>query len=186
MLSILPVTAALLPYLDQVDSRYLVGELVTLKVSRFGFSLDYSALSKADWRLWQPQPLFDPGELPHREDVGCFLAFRDGQNAGQAQVMRHFNRLAMVYDIRVDVRLRRQGIGAALMEACRDWARQKALGGLMAETRDTNPGACQFLEKCQFRLGGVDRMRYAALSEQSQKPPALRDSALTFYHLFES
>ncbi|MBQ8536540.1 MAG: GNAT family N-acetyltransferase [Clostridia bacterium] len=184
MLSILPLTAPLLPYLDQVDSRYLVGELVSLKVSRLGFGLDYTPMNRAQWQVWRPTPFFHPQELVERDDVACFLAFVDGQLAGQAQVMQHFNRLAMVYDIRVAVGLRRAGVGEELIAACRDWARRQGLGGLLAETTDANPGACQFFEKCGFRLGGVDRMRYSALPEQASKPPALRDCALTFYQIF--
>lgn len=184
MLSILPLTPPLLPYLDQVDSRYLVGELVALKVSRQGFGLEYNPVNKAQWHVWQPAPLFYPEDLVQRDDVVCFLAFRDGQLAGQAMVMQHFNRLAMIFDIRVDVAMRREGIGEELVAACRDWAKRQGLGGLAAETSDTNPGACQFFEKCGLRLGGVDRMRYGALPEQSIRPPALRDCALTFYQLF--
>jgi len=184
MLSILPLTMPLLPYLDQADGRYLVGEMVSLKVSRLGFGLEYTPLNKAQWRIWRPVSLFQPEELTQRQDVACFLAFVEGQLAGQAMVMQHFNRLAMVFDIRVQVGLRRGGVGEELIAACRDWALRQGLGGLVAETSDTNPGACQFFEKCGFRLGGVDRMRYAALPDQNTKPPALRDCALTFYQLF--
>ena len=184
MLSILPLTMPLLPYLDQVDSRYLVGELVSLKVSRQGFGLEYTPLNKAQWREWRPVKLFYPEEIIQRQDVACFLAFTDGQLAGQAMVMQHFNRLAMVFDVQVDVALRRAGIGEELIAACRDWARRQGLGGLVVETTDSNPGACQFFEKCGFQLGGVDRMRYGALPEQSIRPAALRDCAMTFYQLF--
>lgn len=184
MLSILPLTTQLLPYLNQIDSRYLVGEMVSLKVSRQGFTLEYMPQNKAQWHVWQAVQFFDPEELMERKDVACFLAFVDGQLAGQAMVMQHFNRLAMVYDVQVDVGLRRSGVGSELLAACRDWARRQGLGGLIAETTDSNPGACQFFERCGYRLGGVDRMRYAALPEQSTRPSALRDCALTFYQLF--
>lgn len=187
MLSILPLNTSLIPFLNQADSRYLVGEAVSLKLTRQGFTLDYLPMPKAEWRVWHGDgELFSAQELIDMPDMACFIALWEGQPVGQAMVMQHFNRQAMIFDIRVDVRIRRSGIGRALVDACRDWARRQGMGGIMAETSDNNPGACQFFEGCGLRLGGVDRMRYSAMPEQRLKAPALRDCALTFYQLFES
>jgi len=185
MLSILPLNTSLIPFLNQADSRYLVGEAVSLKLTRQGFTLDYLPMPKAEWRVWHGDgELFSAQELIDMPDMACFIALWEGQPVGQAMVMQHFNRLAMVFDVQVDVALRRAGIGEELIAACRDWARRQGLGGLVVETTDSNPGACQFFEKCGFQLGGVDRMRYGALPEQSIRPAALRDCAMTFYQLF--
>ena len=91
----------------------------------------------------------------------------------------------MLWDLRVDVRSRRKGVGRTLLEASRSWALHLGLKGIMVETQDGNPVACQFYQSSGFVLGGVDRMLYAAIPQQAQKPPALRDSALFFYLLFD-
>ncbi len=185
MLTILPLSEAMIPLYNQIDNRYLVGELAAVRVARSGFSLEYMPLGKAEWRTYPPESLFTPQELLKRKDAMCFFGFLDGQPVGQAVASRHWNNLAMLWDMRVDVRSRRKGVGKALLEACRSWALHQGLKGIMVETQDGNPVACQFYQSCGFVLGGVDRMLYAATPQQSQKPPALRDSALFFYLLFD-
>ncbi len=185
MLTILPLNEATTSLYNQIDNRYLVGELAAVRVARSGFSLDYMPLGKAEWRSYPPESLFTPQELLKRKDAVCFFAYLDGQPVGQAVAAHHWNNLAMLWDIRVDVRRRRNGVGRALLEASKSWAVQHGLKGLMVETQDGNPVACQFYQSCGFVLGGVDRMLYAATPQQAQKPPALRDSALFFYQLFD-
>jgi len=185
MLTILPLSEAMIPLYNQIDNRYLVGELAAVRVARSGFSLEYMPLSKAEWRTYSSDSLFTPQELLKRKDAVCFFAFLDGQPVGQAVVAQHWNNLAVLWDIRVDVRSRRKGVGRTLLEACRSWALHLGLKGIMVETQDGNPVACQFYQSSGFVLGGVDRMLYAATPQQAQKPPALRDSALFFYLLFD-
>ena len=185
MLTILPLSEDSIPLYNQIDNRYLVGELATVRVTRSGFSLDYMLLNKAEWHTYPPESLFTPQELLKRKDAVCFFAFLDGQPAGQVVAAHHWNHLAMLWDIRVDARFRRKGVGRALLDACHSWASHHGLKGLMAETQDANPAACQFYQSNGFVLGGVDRMLYAATPKQAQKPPALRDCALFFYLLFD-
>ena len=185
MLTILPMTQDMVPLYNQMDNRYLVGEMVTVRVNRSGFSLEYAPLSKAQWHTYPPEGLFAPQELLNRPEAACFFAFLGREPVGQAVAARHGNNLAKVWDIRVDVRSRRKSVGRTLLDACRNWAVEQGLGGLILEIQDTNPGACQFAQSCGFLLGGVYRMLYAALPQQAQRPPALRDSALFFYRLFD-
>jgi streptothricin acetyltransferase len=185
MLTILPLSEAAISLYNQIDNRYLVGELAAVRVTRSGFSLEYMPLNKAEWHTYPPESLFSPAELLRRKDAICFFAFLDNQPVGQAITARHWNNLAMLWDIRVDVRSRRKGVGKALLDACRSWAQHQGLKGIMVETQDSNPAACQFYQSSGFLLGGVDRMLYAAIPEQSAKPPKLRDSALFFYQLFD-
>lgn len=184
MLNIVPIKKGLESHYNLIDNRYLVGELVLLKVGRTSFSLGYQALPKAEWRQYPPDNRFTPEQLISRADAECFFAFLAGQLAGQAVLFENWNHLAMLYDLRVDARCRRQGVGKALVDACCDWAKSRNLKGVMLETQDTNPIACQFYEAMGFKLGGVDRLLYHAFPEQQQRPPALRDSALFFYKLF--
>ncbi len=185
MLLIQPMEQTTAALYNQVDNRYLVGEMAAVRVARSGFTLEFAPLNKAEWHFNPLGAPFDSSELVDRKDAVCFFAFLDGQLAGQAVVSRHFHQLAMLWDIRVDVRSRRNGVGRMLIQACRDWAVLLGLKGIMVETRDTNPAACQFFQSCGFILGGVDRMLYAADAEQMQKPPAMRDCALFFYSSFE-
>lgn len=184
MLNIVPMKSGLEGFYNQIDNRYLVGEVVSVKVGRMGFSLSYAALPKAQWQKYPPNDRFTPAQIIAGRDTICYFAFLDGQLAGQAVLFENWNRLAMLHDIRIDARYRRQGIGKALIDAACDWAKSHSLCGIMLETQDTNPIACQFYESVGFSLGGVDRLLYTALKEQRQKPPALRDAALFFYRLF--
>ena len=185
MLRILPLNNTLTHLYNQIDNRYLVGELATVRVARSGFTLEYTPLNKAEWRTYPPESIFKPQDLVKRQDAVCFFAFLDDQLVGQAVAAKNWNSLAMVWDIRVDVRQRRKGVGRALMDAIRNWAQRQGMKGLMLETQDANPVACQFYQSYGFVLGGVDRMLYTAIPNQAQKPPALRDCALFFYLLFD-
>ncbi len=185
MLTILPLSETTIPLYNQFDNRYLVGELAAVRVTRSGFSLDYMPLGKAEWRNYPQESLFTPQELLKRNDVVCFIAHQDGKPAGQAVAAHHWNNLAMLWDIRVDVRCRRKGVGRGLLDTCIGWAKERGLKGIMVETQNGNPAACQFYQSCGFVLGGVDRMLYSATAQQAQKPPALRDSALFFYLMFD-
>ena len=185
MLNIVPMNQDGVSFYNQIDNRYLVSELVSVKVGRKGFSLDYAPLPKGEWREYPPNTRFTAEELCRGNEAQCLFAFLDGKLAGQAVVMENWNHLALIDDLRVDVRMRRQGVGRALMDACRAWAKGRGLRGVTLETQDTNPAACQFYESCGLLLGGVDRMLYYAFPEQMQKPPALRESALFFYQFFD-
>ena len=75
MLSILPLNTSLIPFLNQADSRYLVGEAVSLKLTRQGFTLDYLPMPKAEWRVWHGDgELFSAQELIDMPDMACFIA----------------------------------------------------------------------------------------------------------------
>lgn len=184
MLTIAPINQESLSCFNQIDNRYLVSEMATVRITRTGFSLDYTPLPKAEWRTYTEDSVFTAEELFKRKDATCLFAFSDNQLVGQAVVVKNWNDLAMVWDLRVDAHMRRKGVGRELLAACEDWAKSQGLQGLMLETQDTNPSACQFYERYGFVLGGVDRMLYGGLPHQIGKPMAFRETALFFYRMF--
>ena len=183
MLTIVPLSGEHLSLLHRADARFLSGDNVVLRVTHKGFALEYQPTGKAEWRTVQP-PALDAQTLLADGNTACFLAFADGDCAGQAIVRKGAYQLCDLLDIRVDSRVRRQGVATALLHACEDWARRAGCAGLRVETTDRQPVACLFLEKSGFVLGGVDKLRHAADPEQAKWVPAMRESVLMFYHLF--
>lgn len=63
-----------------------------------------------------------------------------------------------------------------LIDAALSWGRESGLYGVSLETQDWNLLACRFYLGYGFRLGGVDRLLYAA-------GPYREETALFFYLL---
>jgi len=156
---------------------------VLLRITQSGFALEYKPTGKAEWRTVQPVSL-DAQTLLDNQTIACFLAFIDGECAGQAIIRAGDYRFCDLLDIRVDSRARRQGVATALLHACEDWAAKAHWLGIRAETTDHQPVACLFLTNSGFQLGGVDRLRHLVDPEQEKYPPALRENALIFYYRF--
>lgn len=108
-----------------------------------------------------------------------FLAYVDGQIAGQIVLRKNWNNYAYIEDIVVDVKYRRQGVGLELMTQAKRWARERELVGLMLETQNNNVSACKFYERCGFRLGGFDRYLYKGINRDTE------EVALYWYSLFD-
>ena len=184
MLSILPLDETNRACLNQADTRFLAGDRVQLRVTRKGFTLEYVPLPNAEWRTLRTTRILDANTLLADEKAACFLAFLDGQYAGQAVTRLAGHRLCELMDLRVDSRCRRQGVGTELLKTCVAWTEQRRRAGLRAETSDESPVACQFLESCGFALGGVDRLWHNADPWQQERVPGMRETVLTFYRFF--
>lgn len=105
-----------------------------------------------------------------------YVAYVDGQIAGQITLRENWNRYAYIDVIAVDVAFRQLGVGRALIDQARKWARQKGLPGIMLETQSNNVGACRFYESCGFKIGGFDNLLYRGLD-------AATDEVAIFYYL---
>ncbi len=112
-------------------------------------------------------------------DKTVFLAYADGQFAGQITLRKSWNRYACIEDIAVDTRFRRQGIGNELISRAKRWAQQRSLAGLMLETQNNNVNACRFYERCGFHLGGFDTQLYKGINRDTD------EIALYWYLQFE-
>jgi ribosomal protein S18 acetylase RimI-like enzyme len=108
-----------------------------------------------------------------------FFAKVDGRIAGQIILRKNWNNYAFVEDMVVDREFRRQGIGEKLILQAEQWARARNLAGIMLETQNNNVRACQFYEKCGFRLGGFDKYLYKGINQKTD------EIALYWYLCFE-
>lgn len=184
MLTIAPPNENTISQLNQLDARYLAGELIQVRVTRKGFIPEYTPLTTAQWRPWPVVPEVQPESLAAHGKWACFLAFQDGKFVGQIVGAPSKYGLCRLIDLRVDASVRRQGIGTELLNTFMDWAQRKKLQGIWVEGSDQNPVACQFLQNREFILGGVDKLRHYVDPAQKDRPAALRDSVLSFYRFF--
>lgn len=76
--------------------------------------------------------------------------------------------LALLWDLRVAPRARRQGVGVALFQAVEGWARAQGCRQLKVETQNVNLPACRFYAQQGCHLGGIWRFAYPDLPEESQ------------------
>jgi streptothricin acetyltransferase len=97
-------------------------------------------------------------------DKVVFLAYVEGQIAGQVILRKNWNNYAYIEDITVDVNYRRRGIGKELIFQAIHWAQKRSLAGIMLETQNNNVGACKFYENCGFRLRGFDQYLYKGIN----------------------
>lgn len=170
-----------------MEDRRLDSERVVIRPKVGGFTLDYKPLPGALWRVGHAERDIpgDAEEWLAREDVAIYFSWMDGALAGQIFLVEEAeNSLASIRDIRVAMQVRRRGVGEAMLSLAEDWARERGLGGLCAETQDVNAGACQFLSSIGFQLGGVDTLRYVARTKTQMIAAGLRETALTFYKFF--
>lgn len=126
-----------------------------------------------------PPEALDLPDILADPDWTIFLAYVEGQVAGQIVLRRNWNRYGYIQDIVVDRNFRRRGVGGALMAEAKAWAQDCSLAGLMLETQDNNVGACMFYEACGFRLGGLDSYLYKGID------PHRNEAALFWYLLFK-
>lgn len=183
MIEIRKLTTETLDLLWTVEDRRLDSELVIIRAKQGDFELDYRPLPGALWRVGnvgRDEPV-DCEAWMESPDKDIYLAWLDGALAGQMLIEAYEHSQVRVRDLRVSLALRRRSVGESMLMMAEDWARGKGFHGIMAETQDVNAGACQFLTRCGFQLGGVDTLRYAARSQQTIKAAGLRESALFFY-----
>lgn len=186
MIEIRKLTPETTNLLWTVEDRRLDSERVVVRPKAGGFDLGYKLLPGALWRVGNAERDV-PGDAQawlDGDDRDIYLAWLDDTLAGQVLVETGEYNLARVRDIRVGMTLRRRGVGDSLLAMAEDWARNRGLAGMMAETQDVNAGACQFLTSRGFELGGVDALRYAARSQSTLKAAGLRETALYFYKFF--
>lgn len=186
MIEIRRMTEETKALLFTIEDRRFDGESILVRTKKGGFSLEYKPLPAARWQTGFPvRDMIDLQGFGDDARKGIFFAWLDGAFAGQMLVDMHEMRLARVVDLRVDIAVRKRGVGRALLDMAETWAQTKQCAGLVVETQDQNAGACQFLARCGFELGGVDSLRYVTRSRHTLRIPALRQTALFFYRFFD-
>jgi GNAT superfamily N-acetyltransferase len=121
-----------------------------------------------------------PTRWPKRFDVsnwGLIAAHRDTQRLGGAVIafdtanvdmLERRHDLAVLWDLRVRVRQRGQGVGSQLFEAVEDWARARGCRQLKVETQNINVPACRIYAHMGCTLGSIDRFAYPEAPEETQ------------------
>ena len=136
-------------------------------VSRLVLCLENGCLSYTTVGVSPEKKRYPPDEVDYTTYVdnpekAVFLAYVDGQVAGELILRRNWNKFAWIEDIGVDRKFRRMGIGRALISRGVQWAKDARLPGIMLETQENNVGACRFYESCGFVLKGYDSGLYSA------------------------
>jgi ribosomal protein S18 acetylase RimI-like enzyme len=103
------------------------------------------------------------------QDKEVFLAYIEGQVAGQIILRKNWSRYAYIEDIAVDVKFRRQGVSKELISEAKHWAQERNLAGIMLETQNNNVRACKFYESCGFQLRGFDTYLYKGINSDTDE-----------------
>ena len=99
-----------------------------------------------------------------------FVGAYDGGNCvGLAVLQQAFMRYMYLYDFKVDLDYRGQGVGKLLIEAAKQEAARQGYKGLYTQGQDNNLGACRFYLKAGFEIGGLDTCVYGGTSQEHKK-----------------
>lgn len=142
------IDARLVLHMENNQIRYTITDMPRTKKRYDNDDTDYSSY------------MDDP-------DKTIFLAYVEGQIAGQIILRRNWNQYAYIEDIAVDAHFRRLGIGQELISQAKQWAQERNLPGLMLETQNNNVKACQFYERCGFQLRGFDTYLYKGINHDT-------------------
>ncbi|MBI6548244.1 GNAT family N-acetyltransferase [Xenorhabdus lircayensis] len=93
----------------------------------------------------------------------------DRESIGYLAISEHWNNLASIDDIAVDIDHRGSGVAKSLMDAAVKWAVDLKLAGIRLETQSNNVTACRFYARYGFKLEGYDRYLYSALNFQNNE-----------------
>jgi len=95
---------------------------------------------------------------------GCVIAY---DTPGVDKLERRKD-IAALWDLRVEPKHRRQGLGGRLVEAAIAWAQKHRCCMLKIETQNINVPACRLYAKHGFMLGAVNRYSYRELPDESE------------------
>ena len=171
-----PLTAANQADLNRCDNAFIVEAELCLAAE--DGRIRYTVQPVAPHEKRYGPEVHDAQAYMGKPDHAAWLAYVDGQLAGQILVHKNWNSLAIIWDIAVDPRFRRLGAGRRLIEQAVAWARERGLPGVMLETQNINVAACRLYESCGFVLGGFDACLYRGVM------PGTREIALFWYLLF--
>jgi len=110
-------------------------------------------------------------DISNMSNWGIIMAFIEGRHTGGSVVVPGGyigdldKRFAQLFDIRVHPEIRRQGIGAGLLQHATNWARQYGCKHLKIETQNTNVPACRFYAGQGCELGHIERYAYTGHPE---------------------
>ncbi len=164
-----PLIPSDIPRLAEIDAEFESSHYLAVEKITEGLSVA--------WRLTE-QPLDPPFassdyglDERQRQEVAARLSAADGLYLVVEREKRllalldvereRWRDTAMVWNILIDRRHRRQGLGAELMHRAVAWGRKNRLRALTLETQTNNHAACRFYQKFGFRLCGIDDHFYS-------------------------
>lgn len=145
----------------KVDGYFVIDSQLVLQAENN--QIHYTVSERPAKQKRYAQEEIDYSAYMNDPEKAIFLAYVEGSLAGQIILRKNWNNYAYVEDIAVDVSFRRMGVGRALVDQAKQWARQKQLPGIMLETQNNNVRACKFYESCGFTIGGFDNFLYRGL-----------------------
>ena len=168
--SIRPMTEADIPRLAEIRPGFTSETALT--VERTGSGIEVG------WRLVErplPRPFdkgraydFDETEQSHirrrllRGDGLHLVAEQQDRLVGVLDVTPHdWNNTAWIWNIMLDVAVRRQGLGRDLFGRAADWAHRQGFRALMLETQTNNVPACKFYARIGCQLDGIRESFYS-------------------------
>jgi GNAT superfamily N-acetyltransferase len=174
-----PVTPATLRQHALVPIAFTVSTVFDLEIVDRGLG---------GWRLTE-QPVapyvkdydaLEPPTFAERWDTRAWVllaAFQAEQRVGGAvlawrtpalALLEGRDELAVLVDIRIEPRLRRQGLGSQLFAAACAWARERQCRQLKIETQNVNVPACRFYARQGCELRAIQPHAYPALPNEVQ------------------
>ena len=88
-------------------------------------AIHYTVVDVPPYQKRYPTEVIDYTTYLTHPDKAIFLAYVDGQLAGQLILRENWNRYAYLEDIAVDTGFRRLGVGRALLQQAAAWARAR-------------------------------------------------------------
>jgi len=175
-LTLLTLDVEHLQDVNRCDSTFTVALKLILNTQNG--EIGYRIVSIPPYQKRYPVDVLDAITYIDNPDKVIFLAYLDGQIAGQIRVGRYWNRYAYIEDIVVDPPFRKQGVGRALLEQAIAWVKARGFPGIMLETQNNNVAACRLYERMGMQLGGFDKYLYKGIT------PDTEEIALYWYLIF--
>ncbi|OCA88426.1 GNAT family N-acetyltransferase [Bacillus sp. FJAT-27225] len=121
----------------------------------------------------------DEIDISYIEEQGKVVFFYYDENhcIGRIKIRSNWNGYALIEDIAVAKKYRKNGVGTALLNKAIEWAKENNFSGLVLETQDINVSACHFYAKNHFVIGAVDTMLYSNF-------PTANEIAIFWYYKF--
>ena len=98
-----------------------------------------------------------------------FIGAYDGDECiGLAVLKPGFFKYMYLYDLKVNVKYRRQHVGKKLIQKAKQVAAERGYSGLYTQCQDNNPGACLFYLNSGFYIGGIDNNIYRHTAQEGK------------------